>query len=63
LASSIDYSTNTLDSSNLRRRDGTNVVIDLEITEGFWLHKPTNAVWTIQRYIWWQNGRLKRIEK
>lgn len=52
LDSSLNYSTNTLSSANQWRRDGTNVVIDLEITEGFWLHKPTNAVWTIQRYIW-----------
>lgn len=52
LDSSLNYSTNTLSSTNQWQRNGTNVVINLEITEGFWLHKPTNAVWTIQRSIW-----------
>jgi len=31
---------------------GTNTVVPLGLTEGFWLNKPTNATWTVNRTIW-----------
>jgi len=47
-----NYSTNNLTSGNLWQSGGTNVVVPLNITEGFWLNKPTNATWVVNRTIW-----------
>jgi hypothetical protein len=46
------YSTNTLTSGNMWLSGGTNTTIGINITEGFWLDKPTNATWVITRPIW-----------
>jgi hypothetical protein len=46
------YMTSTLTSSNQWQTGGSNTVVKLELTEGFWLSKPTNATWNVSVPIW-----------
>jgi hypothetical protein len=50
--SSGSYQTNSLSSANIWTSSGTNVTVNLKLTEGFWFDKPTNATWTVTRPIW-----------
>jgi hypothetical protein len=46
------YQTFTLTTNNVWQSGGTNTVVPLELTEGFWIDKPTNATWYVRRAIW-----------
>ena len=47
-----DYQTYTLTTNNVWQTGGTNTVVPLGLTEGFWINKPTNATWTYSLPIW-----------
>jgi hypothetical protein len=46
------YRTNLLTSTNVWQNMGTNQVLHFKITEGFFIDKPTNANWSVNRSIW-----------
>jgi len=46
-----DYRTYTL-TNNVWQTSGTNTVVPLNMAEGFWLTKPTNATWRVTMPIW-----------
>lgn len=47
-----DYDEFNLSSSNKWELFGIQTNIHLHLTEGFWIQKPTNSVWSIQRWLW-----------
>jgi hypothetical protein len=47
-----NYRTYTLTTNNVWQTSGTNTVVPLHLTEGFWIKKPVSATWTIGLTIW-----------
>jgi hypothetical protein len=46
------YQDYTLSTNNVWQTNGVATTVPLHLAEGFWLNKPTNATWTINRRIW-----------
>lgn len=40
-------------TNNVWQHAGTNIVVPIDLAEGFWVYKPTNATWSVNVPIWY----------